>query len=166
MGLAPTSYNIGMESMLIQVRHPASKPPAQQSRPFAYAGKRARILAFIRHKTVSLQAMKIIRNRILPPRRYDAINIFGLFFCRKGTSVTPELVRHERIHTRQMAELLFVGFYLWYAIEWLIRLPLRGNAYRHLCFEREAYDHEDEPGYLKRRRPYAWLRYLRRRQGA
>jgi len=106
--------------------------------------------------------MKIIRNRILPPRRYDAINIAGLLFCRKGTQITSDLVRHEQIHTRQMIEMLFIGFYLWYLVEWLIRLPLHGNAYHHIGFEREAYDHMDEPDYLKRRRPYAWFRYLTR----
>lgn len=107
--------------------------------------------------------MKIIRNRLLPPRRYDAINIAGLLFCRRGTRVTPELIRHEQIHTRQMAELLFVGFYLWYLIEWLVRIPMRGNAYRHISFEQEAYDHMDEPHYLRRRRHYAWFRYIMRR---
>ncbi len=108
--------------------------------------------------------MKIIRNRILPPRHYDAINIIGLLFCRKGTRITPELVRHEQIHTRQMVETGFIGFYLWYFIEWLIRLPLKGNAYHHISFEREAYDHMDEPDYLKTRRHYAWLKYLKRKK--
>ena len=104
--------------------------------------------------------MKIIRNHILPPRHYDAINIMGLLFCHKDIVLTKELVRHELIHTRQMRETLFVGFYLWYILEWLIRLPLKGNAYLHISFEREAYEHMDEPDYLLRRRPYAWFKYL------
>ena len=104
--------------------------------------------------------MRIIRNRMLPPRRYDAINILGLLFCRPTTQITAELVRHEQIHTRQMIEMLFVGFYLWYLVEWLVRLPLPGNAYRMLSLEREAYDHMDEPDYLRQRRPYAWTAYL------
>lgn len=106
--------------------------------------------------------MKIIRNRLLPPRRYDAINIAGLLFCRRSTKITQELVRHEQIHTRQMIEMLFVGFYLWYLIEWLIRIPMKGNAYRHISFEQEAYDHMDEKHYLEHRRPYAWLKYIHR----
>jgi hypothetical protein len=106
--------------------------------------------------------MRIIRNRLLPPKRFDAINIMGLLFCRAGTSLTDELVRHERIHTRQMVEMLFIGFYLWYVIEWVVRLFMHGNAYRHISLEREAYLHMDEADYLSRRRHYAWVKYLRR----
>lgn len=106
--------------------------------------------------------MKIIRNRFLPPKRYSAINIMGLLFCRKGTPITPMTVRHEQIHTRQMIELCFVGFYLWYVIEWLIRLPMKGNAYHNICFEREAYDQMYNEDYLQHRQPYTWLRYLLR----
>ena len=105
--------------------------------------------------------MKIIRNRLLPPKNFDAINIIGLLFCHKSTIITPEIVRHEQIHTRQMAELLFVFFYLWYFMEWLVRLFMRGNAYHHISFEREAYDHMDEPDYLKRRKHFAWMKYYK-----
>ena len=73
--------------------------------------------------------MIIIHNRLLPFRRYDAINICGLLFCRKGVSITTDLIQHERIHTAQMLEMLIVGFYLWYVVEWLIRLPMRGRAH-------------------------------------
>lgn len=60
-----------------------------------------------------------------------------------------------------MAELLFVFFYLWYFMEWLVRLFMRGNAYHHISFEREAYDHMDEPDYLKRRKHFAWIKYYK-----
>jgi len=43
----------------------------------------------------------------------------GIIVCRTETRLTPDLILHERIHTRQMQETLFVGFYLWYVIEWL-----------------------------------------------
>lgn len=102
--------------------------------------------------------MLIIRNPILPLKRFEAMNLFGILICRKGTEVTADLLRHEQIHTRQMIETLFVGFYLWYIIEWLIRLPLHGNAYSKLLFEREAYGHMHDADYLQHRRPYAWLR--------
>jgi hypothetical protein len=104
--------------------------------------------------------MIVIRNRWLPIRGYDAMNLFGCLLCRRETVLSDDLVLHERIHTRQMMELLFVGFYLWYLVEWLIRLPLRGNAYRNISFEREAYAHQLEPDYLSRRKRYAWWHYL------
>ena len=104
--------------------------------------------------------MKIIHNRLLPFRQYDAINICGVLFCRKGTTVTAELIQHERIHTAQMLEMLIVGFYLFYFIEWLVRLTRPGRAYRNISFEREAYAHQHDPNYLLHRRHFAWWKYL------
>lgn len=101
--------------------------------------------------------MLIIRNTLLPLKRFDAMNFFGVLLCRRGADLTDDLIRHERIHTAQMKETLFIGFYLWYILEWLIRLPRQGNAYSHLLFEREAYAHMHDPDYLRTRRPYAWL---------
>ena len=112
-------------------------------------------------QTIIFALMKIIRNTLLPPKNYAAINILGLLFCRRGTVITPDVVRHEQIHTRQMMQLLVVGFYLWYLIEWLIRLPMKGNAYHNISFEREAYDHMDEPHSLQRRRLFAWTKYYK-----
>lgn len=111
---------------------------------------------------VIFAAMKIIRNPFLPPKNFAAINILGMLFCRKNTLITPDIVQHEQIHTRQMVELLFVGFYVWYLVEWIVRLTMKGNAYRNICFEREAYDHADESNYLARRRPYAWMTYYKK----
>lgn len=106
--------------------------------------------------------MKVVHNRLIPCKGYDAINLFGVLFCRKGVEIDSSLLLHERIHTEQMKELLFVGFYLWYVVEWLCRLPMRGNAYMNIGFEREAYTHMFEPDYLSRRKHYAWTHYLSR----
>lgn len=105
--------------------------------------------------------MRIIHNRFIPFRGYDAINLLGLLFCRKGIVLPNNLIQHERIHTAQMLEMGIAGFYLWYVIEWLIRLPLKGRAYSRISFEREAYVHMDDENYLLHRRHYAWWRYLR-----
>lgn len=105
--------------------------------------------------------MKIFRTRHFPPKHYDAINILGVIFCHPGIYLSRELINHERIHTAQMIEMGFVFFYIWYLIEWLFRLFMKGRAYTSLAFEREAYAHMDEPDYLKHRRPYAWTSYLR-----
>ncbi|MBF1566612.1 MAG: hypothetical protein HXO16_06015, partial [Prevotella salivae] len=53
-----------------------------------------------------------------------------------------------------------VGFYLWYVLEWFVRLFKPGNAYLNIGFEREAYAHMNEPDYLQRRKPFSWWRYL------
>lgn len=78
------------------------------------------------------------------------------------------LINHERIHLHQQRELLLVVFYLWYAIEYLVRrIQYRGHAraYRNISFEREAYHAQARLQYLERRRPYAFLRFLVHRTG-
>ncbi|WP_456099266.1 hypothetical protein [Prevotella jejuni] len=105
--------------------------------------------------------MKIIRTKYFPPKNYDAINILGLLFVHPGVRLTKELINHERIHTCQMMEMLILPFYIWYVIEWLIRLSMAGRAYMNLSFEREAYQNMNNLNYLNQRRPFAWIKYLR-----
>ena len=74
--------------------------------------------------------MKIVRSKYLPPsRRHAAINLFGIFFVHPNVHVNERLINHERIHTAQMRELLYIPFYLIYLIEWLLRLVMKDNAY-------------------------------------
>lgn len=102
--------------------------------------------------------MFIIRNRILPFPRFDAVNLCGVLLVHKGVNLTKEIINHERIHTAQIIEMGIIGFYVWYLIEWVVRLFMHGNAYRQLKFEREAYQNQDNLEYLKHRKPYAWMR--------
>ncbi|MCL2312314.1 MAG: hypothetical protein FWC41_07500 [Firmicutes bacterium] len=108
--------------------------------------------------------MKIVENRFLPPKRFLAINIFGMMFVRRGNKklVDKRTIRHETIHTRQMIELLVIPFYLWYGIEWLIKLPKYGmkNAYYNLSFEREAYENHNDINYLNNRKLFSFLKYI------
>ena len=106
----------------------------------------------------------MIVNRFIPFKGFTAMNLFGLIFVRKGMTVTEDILRHERIHTRQMLELLILPFYVWYGIEWLVRLIHTRSflrAYLSISFEREAYAHQANPTYLQQRRHYAWLKYLK-----
>lgn len=101
---------------------------------------------------------RIILLRRFPWRGgFIAINLFGLIFTARPLS--PAEINHERIHTAQQRELLYVGFYLWYVGEWLVLLLKyrdRMKAYYRIRFEREAYRHGDDLGYLKRRRHYRY----------
>ncbi|MDE6410191.1 MAG: hypothetical protein K2K81_08125 [Muribaculaceae bacterium] len=106
--------------------------------------------------------MKIIRNKIIPfGKKFYAINLFGILFA-KGTCDRVTL-NHERIHTAQMKELAFIGFYILYLIEWVIRLIQYRNyfkAYSNISFEREAYANDRNLNYLSARRHYSFLEYL------
>lgn len=108
--------------------------------------------------------MKVIHSRFIPFKGFNAINLFGVVVVRKGRRAGRYTLNHERIHTAQMRELLFVFFYLLYLGEWLVRLMMRGNAYRNISFEREAYAHMGDLHYLESRRHYAWLRHYKRKQ--
>lgn len=130
--------------------------------------------------------MKIIQNKwinkFIPFPNFRAINIFGVLFVRGARPLTKVTLNHESIHSAQIAEvmiasvpfalllwlftnvwlgiLLFIAsYYLWYVIEWLIRLP-KGNAYKNISFEREAYANENYSDYLSERKLFAFLDYL------
>ena len=106
--------------------------------------------------------MKVIYNRLLPFRGFTAINLMGIVFARaEYRPLSAAVLRHEAIHTAQMRETGYVGFYLIYIVEWLwelLRLRDTLAAYRAIRFEREAYRHMVDPDYLARRRPFAWTR--------
>lgn len=104
--------------------------------------------------------MRVIYNNIIPFKGFKAINICTCLFVRKGCYMSEKDFNHERIHSEQMKELLYIGFYLWYFIEWLIRLFKKGNAYRNISFEKEAYNNDADLFYLDKRKPYAWMDYL------
>lgn len=108
--------------------------------------------------------MKTIRNNVIPFRGFRAINLFGFLFVREDAEMDGKDFNHEEIHTAQMKETLYVFFYLWYIVEWLVRLAQYRNfrkAYRNISFEREAYACESDMGYLQRRKAYAWFNYLK-----
>lgn len=78
--------------------------------------------------------MKVVYNDWIPFRGFKCINLFGILFVRRGCYMSERDFNHEAIHTAQMKEMLYVGFYLWYLVEWLIRLFGKGDAYRNLSF--------------------------------
>lgn len=107
--------------------------------------------------------MKIIENSVIPFGHFLAINLFGFLFVKKGKmdKVSDKVINHESIHSAQMKEMLWLFFYLWYVIEWFIRLFQKGDAYRSISFEREAYDNEKDMEYLKNRKHYAWFKSVK-----
>ena len=104
--------------------------------------------------------MRIIYNNIIPFKGFGAMNIFGVIFARKECKVTPRTINHEKIHTAQMRELGYIGFYVLYFLEWLYRLAVDTNrAYRAISFEVEAYEHQSDYKYLTTRKHFAqWRR--------
>ena len=104
--------------------------------------------------------MITIFNKLIPFKGYTCMYLFGILFVRKDAMLTPYVKNHERIHQAQCREMLYIFFYIWYVIEWLIRLLQYRNfkqAYRNILFEREAYDNMYDLGYIDSRNYFAWL---------
>lgn len=109
--------------------------------------------------------MKIIYNNIIPFKGFVAMNLFGVLFVRNEYKnlLTDKVINHEKIHTAQMKELLYVFFYILYLLEWVVRLLKQKNAYRNISFEREAYDNENNFEYLKTRKHFTWRKYFKQK---
>ena len=105
--------------------------------------------------------MKIVPNKIIPFRGFYLINLFGVVFVRRELMdrINESDYNHEAIHTAQMKELLYVGFYIAYFFEWLYRLVFHTRtAYIGLSFEKEAYENEENLKYLETRKHFAQWR--------
>lgn len=105
--------------------------------------------------------MKIVYNNFIPFKGFKCINLFGVLFVRRGCFMNEKDFNHETIHTAQMKEMLYVGFYVWYFVEWLLELCHYGTtAYHTNTFEREAFDNDKDLTYLVNRPKFAWLDYI------
>ena len=106
----------------------------------------------------------IITNKLIP--QGICLNLFGTFWTRNPNWIDKYVINHERIHTAQQRELLFIPFYIVYLIEWCIRRFQHSSwrqAYYNISFEREAYKHGDNLTYLKNRKLYSWIDFITQR---
>ncbi len=109
--------------------------------------------------------MIIVKNKIIPFGSYTTINLFGILFT-KSDYLSPTTINHERIHTKQMLELLIVGYYLWYIIEYIIVrfcYKKQNAAYHDISFEEEAHNNDTNLHYLDDRKHFAWWKYVQLR---
>lgn len=99
-------------------------------------------------KVVQVKGFPVIKG-------FLAINLCGVIFTKEP--LTAVELNHELIHTAQQRELLYLGFYLWYVVEWaVLTLKYRSymKGYYHIRFEKEAYNHQYDLGYMARRRHF------------
>lgn len=103
-------------------------------------------------------------SRFLVHRYYNGITLWPFVIMRhkrlRGNSV---FINHEKIHLRQQIELMILPFYLWYVMEFIVRIFQYKNwdlAYRNISFEREAYTNEKDLNYLKKRSFWTFLKFI------
>lgn len=108
--------------------------------------------------------MFLIVAKYLIPKGYRCVAVFPFVFVKyRGDTANKVLVNHEKIHLRQQLELLVLPFFIWYFLEYLLRLVQYKNndlAYRNISFEREAYTNELKLDYLNHRSFLQFLNYL------
>ena len=98
------------------------------------------------------------------PKGFNGITLFPfIFLTHNQLKNNKTLIHHEKIHLQQQKELLIIFFYIFYGLEWCIKLIKYRNrylAYLNLSFEREAYQNQHNLNYLKTRKTWAFLNYL------
>ena len=104
------------------------------------------------------------------------LNLFSIFMYVGGLTLYPFIIlrkrykngneiikNHEMIHIKQQIELLIIGFYILYILEYLVRFILYQDAekaYKSISFEKEAYKYEKNLNYVKNRPIWSWIKYL------
>lgn len=108
--------------------------------------------------------MRLIISKFWVPKGFSGITVYPFIFARENSLRTHKtFVNHEKIHLRQQIELLILPFFIWYVLEFFIRLiqyKNRKKAYRNISFEREAYANESNPDYLTNREFFSFFNYL------
>jgi hypothetical protein len=108
--------------------------------------------------------MIVLVFKYLIPKGFRGFTFFPfVFLSDKKDKSHAVLMNHERIHYKQQAELFIVFFFIWYGMEFLVRLiqyKNRRDAYYNISFEREAYKNEKDLDYLKRRSFWIFLKYV------
>ena len=126
-----------------------------------------------------MKELKLKYSKIIPFPGFYACSIFDCVFRNpkyKNRPLSKITYNHESIHLQQQLD--FVGgveqlyvlggivFYIWYFIEWLIKLIISGftfgkvKAYKSISFEQCAYHNDQNLGYLTYRKRFHWLKYV------
>ncbi len=107
----------------------------------------------------------ILISKYLVPKGYTGLTIFPFVLLKSRHLKTDYvLINHESIHLKQQLELLILPFYLLYGLEFSVRIFQYRHwniAYRNISFEREAYQNELNLDYLKTRKFWQFLKYIR-----
>lgn len=102
----------------------------------------------------------ILVTRFVP---YSAMALYPFILIKRDElRNNAELIHHEKIHHRQQLELLLVGFYILYGVNYLLNLIKHRShykAYREIIFEREAFAMDKDLDYLRRRKIFAFLKF-------
>lgn len=104
--------------------------------------------------------MKVIHSKKFPYFS-NYINILGKVYTK--VRLLPYEINNEKIHSFQIKELYYVGYYILFVIEYLIKLLFTFSfkrAYNEVSFVKERFDKQRDYNYVKCRTKYAWIKYI------
>ena len=109
--------------------------------------------------------MLFIVNKYLFRSRFVGLTLWPFIIMKKADLKEDAIfINHERIHLRQQLEMLVIPFFVWYILEYLVRLVQFGNsyvAYKNISFEKEAYENENDLQYLEKRSLWSFIKYVK-----
>lgn len=102
---------------------------------------------------------------VVPKLPAAAMAVYPFILIKKAAYKNDlVLVNHEKIHHRQQLELLILPFYIFYLLHYffnLIKYKSHHQAYLNIAFEREAFAQEHDRTYLKHRKIFEWVKWLK-----
>lgn len=114
---------------------------------------------------VNFVVMVLLFVKRLVPSGFAGITFYPFVILRdKSLANNLVLINHERIHLKQQIEMFIIPFFIWYGLEFLVRLIIdqdKHKAYRSISFEREAYANDKNLIYLQDRKCWNFLKYLK-----
>lgn len=109
--------------------------------------------------------MIIVCQNLLKNTKINGITLYPFIFIKNPDDKKNKvLINHEKIHLKQQLELFIIFFYIAYVAEYyhhLFKLKNGHKAYLAISFEREAYANEHDLNYLKKRKFWAFWKYLK-----
>ncbi|MCX8532820.1 hypothetical protein [Chryseobacterium luquanense] len=109
--------------------------------------------------------MIIVCQKLLKNTKINGITLYPFIFIKNPEDKKNRvLINHEKIHIKQQLELLIIFFYILYIAEYyyhLFKLKNPYQAYKSISFEREAYAMEHDLNYLKKRKFWAFRKFMR-----
>lgn len=107
----------------------------------------------------------IITSKLLTKLLSIVISVYAITlfpFIILSEEVDEYTMNHELIHFEQQKELFVVGFYALYVYDFvkgMIKYKNKDLAYFLIRFEQEAYNYQNDLGYIMDREKNAWKEY-------
>ena len=109
---------------------------------------------------MNTHGIEVVRTELA---QWKMLLLYKWLLVKPGYELTQTDYNHEGDHLVQQRETYIIGFYLWYALEFIFKFLATWNwnrAYRSVSFEQEAYGFENCDNWLQLRQRCHWRHYI------